>query len=270
MESEHPVVGRIRQTRAAARFSETPTTVRRGAPLLGEHNAEVLAELGLTRARHRGAAGPGHRWRRQERGMTADARLFAPATARNREPILEVLRHHLPARGLVLDVASGSGEHVAHFAPAFPDLVFQPSDPDPQARASIDAWTATLGPANVRPALALDAAAEAWPVDAADAVLCINMIHIAPWAAAEGLIRGAARLLPEGGVLYLYGPFRRDGQHTAPSNAAFDQSLRQRNPDWGVRDLEAVAALAEAHGFGPPTVEQMPANNLSLVFRRSA
>jgi SAM-dependent methyltransferase len=201
--------------------------------------------------------------------MTADARLFAPATARNREPILEVLRHHLPRRGLVLEVASGSGEHTAHFAAAFPELVFQPSDPDSGARASIDAWTAALGLTNVRPALALDAEAPDWPIAAADVVLCINMIHISPWSAAEGLMRGAARVLSKSGVLYLYGPFRREGQQTAPSNAAFDRSLRAQNPDWGVRELEAVAALAETHGFGPPVVEQMPANNLSLVFRKS-
>lgn len=199
-----------------------------------------------------------------------DARLYAPATARNREPILQVLRRHLPSRGLVLDIASGSGEHVAHFSPSFPGLVFQPSDPDAQARASIDAWTAALGLANVRPAITLDTTAEAWPIAAADAVLCINMIHISPWSAAEGLMRGAARLLPAGGVIYLYGPYRRDGGHTAPSNAAFDQSLRARNPEWGVRDLEAVSALAATHGFGPPTIEQMPANNLSLVFLKGA
>jgi SAM-dependent methyltransferase len=196
-----------------------------------------------------------------------DARLYAPATARNRAPILDVLRRHLPPRGLILEVASGSGEHVAHFAHAFPDLLFQPSDPDPDARASIDAWRADLALANVRPAMALDAAAEVWPIDAADAVLCINMIHIAPWAAVEGLMRGAARVLPPGGVLYLYGPYKRGGRHTAPSNEAFDRSLRLQNPDWGVRDLEAVADLAAAHGFSSPAIDQMPANNLSLVFR---
>jgi SAM-dependent methyltransferase len=200
--------------------------------------------------------------------MTADARHYAPAAARNRAPILEVLQRHLPSRGLVLEVASGSGEHTAHFATAFPDLVFQPSDPDPRALASIDAWAAALGLSNVRPAIALDATAEVWPIDAADAVLCINMIHIAPWAAAVGLMRGAARVLPKGGVLYLYGPFRREGRHTAPSNAAFDRSLRLQNPDWGVRDLEAVVVLAGAQGFAQPTVEAMPANNLSLVFRK--
>jgi SAM-dependent methyltransferase len=198
----------------------------------------------------------------------SDARLRYPATERNREPVLAVLRQHLPERGLVLEVASGSGEHVVHFAAHLQDLVFQPSDPEAAARASIDAWTAASGLANLRPALALDATASEWPLAAADAVLCTNMIHIAPWAAAEGLVAGAARVLPRGGILYLYGPNRRAGAHTAPSNEAFDASLRARDPSWGVRDLEAVAALAAGAGFGAPVVIEMPANNLSLVFRK--
>jgi SAM-dependent methyltransferase len=169
---------------------------------------------------------------------------------------------------LVLEVASGSGEHAVHFAQAFPYLEFQPSDPDADARASIDAWVASLGLANVRPAIALDAATDMWPIATADAVLCINMIHIAPWQAAVGLMRGAAKVLADGGVLYLYGPFRRGGAHTAPSNDAFDRSLRAQNPEWGVRDLEAVTALGSDHGFAPPIIEAMPANNLSLVFQR--
>jgi SAM-dependent methyltransferase len=197
-----------------------------------------------------------------------DARRYAPATERNRDAILAVLERHLPARGLVLELASGSGEHVVHFAAALPGLVFQPSDPDAPSRASIDAWAATTGLGNLRPSIALDATAARWPVEAADAVLCINMIHIAPWAAASGLMRGAARILEPGGILYLYGPYKRAGRHTAPSNDAFDRSLRARNPAWGVRDLEAVAALAEAAGFAAPLVEPMPANNLSLIFRR--
>ena len=200
--------------------------------------------------------------------MTHDARLFAPSAARNREPILAVLKAHLPPRGLVLEVASGSGEHIVHFAQAFPGLDFQPSDADRQARVSIDAWRDEAGLQNVRPAIAVDAAAGSWPISAADAVLCINMIHIAPWDAAAGLMRGAAALLRPVGMLYLYGPFRRDGAHTAPSNEAFDRSLRQQNPEWGVRDLEAVTALAQAHGFAEPIIEAMPANNLSLVFRK--
>jgi uncharacterized protein DUF938 len=201
--------------------------------------------------------------------MAGDARLYAPAAVRNRQPILDVLKQHLPSRGLVQEVASGTGEHVVHFAQGCPDLIFQPSDLDPQHRASIDAWVATLSLGNVRPAIALDVTAELWPVDAADALICINMIHIAPWAAAEGLMRGARRLLPPGGLLYLYGPYKRGGQHTAPSNAAFDAGLRAQNPAWGVRDLEAVAALAVAQGFGEPHIVEMPANNLSLVLRKA-
>ena len=177
----------------------------------------------------------------------------------------------MPSRGLILEVASGTGEHVAYFAKALnADLRFQPSDPDAGSRASIDAWAAKLGAGNVLPAIALDASAESWSVREADGVICINMIHIAPWEAAVGLMRGAGNLLPAGGVLYLYGPFRRGGQHTAPSNEAFDRTLRMQNRDWGVRDLEKVVELAAEHGFLPPFVEEMPANNLSLVFHRSA
>jgi SAM-dependent methyltransferase len=200
--------------------------------------------------------------------MTADPRRFAPSVARNRDPILDVLKRHLPRKGLVLEIASGSGEHVTHFAAALPELTFQPTDPDAEARASTDAWVRELGLPNIRPALPLDAASESWPVARADAIVCINMIHISPWTATIGLMRGAARILPADGVLYLYGPYRRDGRHTAPSNAEFDESLRQRNPAWGVRDLEAVAALAADCGFGSPTVVPMPANNLSVVFKR--
>ncbi|BDG70588.1 DUF938 domain-containing protein [Roseomonas fluvialis] len=196
-----------------------------------------------------------------------DARREAPAVARNRDAILEVLRGILPARGLLLEVASGSGEHALHFAPGFPDLAFQPSDPDPDARASIDAWCA--GVANIRPALAIDAAAADWPLAQADAVLCINMIHIAPWVACEGLVSGAARILPAGAPLVLYGPFKHGGAHTASSNAEFDESLRARDPAWGVRDLEAVVAAAADAGFGPPAITAMPANNLTVAFRRS-
>lgn len=197
-----------------------------------------------------------------------DAKLSSPAALRNRDPILGVLRAHLPPSGLVLEVASGSGEHVVHFAAALSGLEFQPSDPDPACRASIDARAEAEGHGNVRPAIDLDAGAAEWPIRAADAVLCINMVHISPWPATVGLMRGAARLLGPGGILYLYGPFRREGRHTAPSNEAFDRDLRARNPAWGVRDLEAVAGEAAARGFSSPTVVAMPANNLSLVFRR--
>lgn len=198
-----------------------------------------------------------------------DPRRFSPSVARNRDAILARLRDVLPPAGLLLEVASGGGEHAVHFAAALPGLVFQPSDPAPASRASIDAWAAAAGLANLRPALALDAVSPDWPVAAADAVLCINMIHIAPWAAAVGLVAGAARLLSAGGLLYLYGPFRRAGRHTAPSNDAFDRDLRESNAEWGVRDLEAVTALAAACGFAAPEVIDMPANNLSLAFRRT-
>ena len=202
--------------------------------------------------------------------MTDDARQYAPSAARNRDPIWAVLGPQLPPRGLVLEIASGSGEHTVHFARlAGPQLTFQPSDPDAPARASIDAWAAASGLPNIRPALALDAAAETWPIDRADVVVCINMIHISPWASTVGLVRGAARVLPPGGLLFLYGPYRRGGQHTAPSNAAFDADLRRRNPAWGVRDLEAVAELAASAGFEAPTITPMPANNLCVLFRRS-
>jgi SAM-dependent methyltransferase len=192
----------------------------------------------------------------------------APAAARNRDPILEVLRRHLPPTGRVLEFASGTGEHVVHFAGALPALSFQPSDPNANARASIDDWVKTLGLANVAPALALDASAAAWPVAGVTAILCINMIHISPWAATEGLLAGAGRALPPGGVLFLYGPYRRAGHLTAPGNEAFDRDLRTRDPAWGLRALEDVAALAARHGFGAPEVVEMPANNLSVVFRR--
>lgn len=197
-----------------------------------------------------------------------DSRQFAPATQRNREPILAVLREVLPDTGLVLEVASGSGEHAVHFAGAFPELVFQPSDPDPAALASIDAWASESGLPNLKPAIRLDATARDWPLSHADAILCINMIHISPWAATEGLIRHAAELLPASAPLYLYGPYRQSGVPLAPSNAVFDDSLRRRNPKWGLRELDAIAALATAAGFDGPQVTPMPANNLSVVFRR--
>ena len=192
----------------------------------------------------------------------------APAAARNRQPILDVLQPRLPARGLVLEIASGTGEHVVHYAAARPELAFQPSDPDADARASVDDWVRTLGLSNVRPALEIDVTRATWPVEQADAVLCCNMIHIAPWEAAVGLIAGAGRLLPRGGLLFLYGPYRRGGRHTAPSNEAFDADLKRRNPAWGVRDLEAVIDLADAQGLSAPDIVEMPANNLSLLFKR--
>ena len=202
--------------------------------------------------------------------MSEDARRFAPAVARNKAAITEVLARHLPASGLVLEIASGSGEHALHFAAHFPALSFQPTDPDAAALASIAAWQAEAQLANLLPPLMLDVMADAWPVPKADAVLCINMIHIAPWEATAALIRGAARVLSRDGNLFLYGPFKQGGQHTAPSNAEFDSSLRAQDARWGVRDLEAVAEIASAAGFAAPVVEAMPANNLSVIFRRLA
>jgi len=190
-------------------------------------------------------------------------RLSSPAALRNRGPILAVLQAHLPASGVLLEVASGTGEHVIHFAEHLPGWFFQPSDIDPDRRRSIEAWAQGRG--NIRPAVALDTTG-AWPEGRIDAVLCCNMIHIAPWQAAIGLIEGAARVLRPQGKLMLYGPFRRDGAHTAPSNAAFDADLRHRNPSWGIRDLEAVASLANLAGFTAPEIVTMPANNFCLLF----
>ncbi|MEX3787540.1 MULTISPECIES: DUF938 domain-containing protein [unclassified Paraburkholderia] len=199
-----------------------------------------------------------------------DARQHSPSAERNREPILAVLRDALPARGRVLEIASGTGEHAIWFAGALPGLDWQPSDADEEARESIAAWTAHAGLANVRAPLALDVHQPDWGVDALDAVVCINMIHISPWSAAQALIDGAGRRLVDGGVLYLYGPYRRGGAHTAPSNEAFEQWLKSRNPEWGVRDMEAVVALGDAAGLTCERVVAMPANNFSLVFRKRA
>ena len=201
--------------------------------------------------------------------MPNDARRQSPSTARNREPILEVLRKIMPPAGLVLEIASGTGEHAVHFATHLPELEWQPSDADPDARASIAAWRAESALSNLRPPLALDVAMDPWPVARADAVICINMIHISPWSAAEALVRGAAPILPAGGVLFLYGPYRREGRHTAPSNEAFDHDLRQRNSKWGVRDLEAVVKLAAGSGLDLSRIIEMPANNLSIVLTSS-
>jgi SAM-dependent methyltransferase len=198
----------------------------------------------------------------------SDDRRSAPHVARNAGPIAEVLRDILPARGLVLEVASGTGEHVLHFAREFPKLLWQPSDPEPAALRSIEAWRAESGLFNLLPAVPLDARAAEWPVPAADAILCINMVHISPWAATAGLLRGSGRLLGPGAPLCLYGPYRRAGVETAPSNEAFDESLKARDPEWGLRALEAVVAEAETHGFALDRVVEMPANNISAVLRK--
>ncbi|TXM94940.1 DUF938 domain-containing protein [Methylobacterium sp. WL116] len=194
--------------------------------------------------------------------------LFSPAAARNAAPIAELLKRVLPPSSLVLEIASGSGEHAVHFARALPALVWQPSDPHEAARRSIVAHAHAAELANLRSPLAIDAIRQPWPVARVDAVVAINMIHIAPWEATIGLMVGAEATLAEGGVLYLYGPFREAGAHTAPSNAAFCDSLRARNASWGVRDIEAVVAVAKAHDLHLAERITMPANNLSLVFHR--
>jgi hypothetical protein len=200
--------------------------------------------------------------------MTDDHRRSAPHVARNAAPIMDVLRDALPVRGLVLEVASGTGEHVLNFAREFPKLLWQPSDPEPVSLRSIEAWRVESGLFNLLPPVSLDARAAEWPVPQADAILCINMIHISSWLATAGLMRGAGRLLEAGAPLFLYGPYRRAGVETAPSNEAFDESLKSRNPEWGLRDLEDVSAEAEKHGLGLDRVVEMPANNLSLLFRK--
>jgi hypothetical protein len=199
----------------------------------------------------------------------SDPRLHYPHVARNREPILAVLRRVLPARGLVLEVASGSGEHAAYFAKSLPALTWQPTDPDPRALTSIAAYRADAGAANLLAPLRLDTTVEPWPVARADALVCLNMIHIAPWAAAEALMAGAGRTLAADAPLYLYGPYQIDGRHTAASNQAFDAWLKAQNPEWGVRDLGAVTDLAARHGLALAETVPMPANNFSVIFRRN-
>lgn len=194
----------------------------------------------------------------------------APSAQRNREAILAVLRGVLPQVGTVLEVASGSGEHVTYFAQALATLTFQPSDVDAVARASVDAWCTELALTNVKPALPLDARDDTWPcADASiDALVNINMIHISPWSATLGLMRHASRVLKRGAPLVTYGPYLRSDVVTAPSNLAFDESLRARNAEWGVRSLESVVAAANERGIRLEHFVEMPANNLCVVFRR--
>lgn len=192
----------------------------------------------------------------------------SPAALRNREPILAILREALPAQGTVLEIASGTGEHVVHFARALPHLQWQPSDPDAGSREAIFQRIATEGTANVRPPIDLDVRSRPWPVTDVVAILCINMVHISPWSATEALMAEARRILPPGALFYLYGPYFQPGIATVHSNIAFDASLRQRNPAWGVRDLKRVQALAASCRLNLHAVLPMPANNLSLLFRR--
>jgi len=206
---------------------------------------------------------------RQVSGKQDDGRWVMPAAERNKGPILEVLKRVLPPSGLILEVGSGTGQHVVHFAHALPGLTWQPSDPDAELRESVRVWVAEAKLGNVRAPVGIDVCRWPWAVTRADAVISINMIHVAPPSATAALVSGAAQLLAAGGVLYLYGPYRRHGRHTAPSNEAFDAQLRLQNPEWGLRDVEEVERLACEAGFGPAEVIDMPSNNLSLVFRRT-
>ena len=225
---------------------------------------------------------------------TEDRRRFAESSERNKGPIFEVLKRVLPERGLVLEIGSGTGRHAAHFAPLLPGITWQPSDRDPGSCASIDAWARevtgeaarpgvppnNIRPPNLRPPIVLDVTEEVWPIEQEAgrtggptgkqqvvAVFSANMIHIAPWDCCLGLLAGAGRILTTAGVLVLYGPFKQHSQHTAPSNESFDQSLRARDPSWGVRDLDAVADAAAARGLDLAETFEMPANNLIAVFR---
>ena len=192
----------------------------------------------------------------------------APATRRNREPIAAVLSEELPGTGTILEVASGTGEHAISFAGRFADLTWQPTDPDGDALASIEAYRREAGLPNLQAPLMLDASKHEWPVDTADAILCVNMVHISPWAATEGLFAGASALIARGAPLILYGPYREADVETAPSNLSFDQSLKARDPRWGLRQLADVDALAAQNGFARTRRVEMPANNLMLVYRK--
>jgi SAM-dependent methyltransferase len=196
----------------------------------------------------------------------SDKRLIWPAPERNKQPLLKVLKRVLPKTGLVLEIASGTGQHVSHFAQKLPKLEWQPTDLDPVNLASIEAWRSHTGAANIRAPLQLDVRLP-WPVRRADAIVNCNLIHIAPWSVTEDLFRGAKRTLRPGAVIVMYGPYRIGGHHTAPSNQAFDDSLRRRNPAWGVRDLDTVRDVAGRLAIRCEEVVQMPANNLAIVYR---
>ena len=195
-----------------------------------------------------------------------DGRLSTGASERNRAPIAATLKGMLPSDGEVLEIASGTGVHVHHFAAAFPSLTWQPSEPQATHRRSIDAWTRKAGHENVRPALHLDVTIEDWGLGQFDAIVNINMVHASPWETTIGLFRGASRHLRDDGVLIMYGPFSFDGQHTTPSNAAFDQTLRARDPSWGIRDLHRIETVAQTHGLQLVGQHAMPANNWTVVF----
>ena len=198
------------------------------------------------------------------------AKRFAPAAERNKHALLDVLRRVLPASGTVLEIASGTGQHAAFFSAELPRLTWQPSDPSEDARSSIASWVEDEGRANLLPPLTVDARQRVWPIEQADAVLCVNMIHIAPFQSTEGLFEGASRLLVPGTPLITYGPYRLHGEHTATSNEAFDLSLRGRDPSWGVRDVDELAEVASRTGFVLSEKFAMPANNMTLIWTRRA
>jgi len=206
---------------------------------------------------------------RQHGERRADGKWFIAAAERNKGPILDVLARVLPGQGVVLEIASGTGQHIVHFAKALPDLAWQPSDPDPELREAIALRVQEQQLANVNPPIDLDVARLPWPLQTADAVVCINMIHVAPWAATLALFEGAKTLLPTQHILLLYGPYRRFGLHTSKSNEQFDSDLRAKNPEWGLRDLEAVSEVAVSSGFVLAEIVEMPANNFSLIFKRT-
>ncbi len=201
---------------------------------------------------------------------SSEARQHSPAAERNAGPILAVLRRYLPDRGRIVEIAAGTGQHATRFAAAFPRVDWQPCDIDPKALASIRAWRAEAGTPNLAEPLELDVHWRSWPIAQADGLVCINLLHIAPWTATQGLFDGASHLLPAGAPLLIYGPFRVDGTHVAESNASFDADLQRRDPSWGVRDLEAVAEVARANGFETIETVVMPANNRMLAFRRQS
>jgi SAM-dependent methyltransferase len=207
--------------------------------------------------------------RLEDLNASDDGRLASPSAERNRQPIAEVLAQVLPQSGLVLEVGSGTGEHAVHFARAMPHLTWQPSEQDAACLRSISSWIAVEAQANVRPPLSFDVTNAQWPIAAADAIVCINMIHIAPWSVAQALLRGASRVLPPGGLLCLYGPYCVAGKHTSASNRAFDEQLRAMNSAWGVRDLDVVSNEARALDIELERTFEMPANNLIAVFRKS-
>ncbi|HEY1783790.1 MAG TPA: DUF938 domain-containing protein [Roseiarcus sp.] len=198
----------------------------------------------------------------------ADGRLVSPSAERNKGPIAEILMRVLPAQGEVLEVSSGTGQHVLHFAEVLPHIRWLPTERDADALKSIAGWLGQATPPNVSAPLRLDVYDASWPAHDVAAVVCINMIHIAPPSAAEALLRGASAVIAPGGILFLYGPYRRQGQHTSPGNEAFDGQLKARNPEWGVRYLEDVVDLASAAGLELDEIHDMPANNLAVVFRK--